>query len=212
MLGPTHRALAVTAATGVSVACSAPMLGAAVIITTAWHTACLPDRLEKLGGRHRTWTHWLLTTILTALLVSGVVFGALYGLSELARDRMPGEAGARFADTIYVNAVGWGVLIALGALCGTVMHTLADACTISGTPLLGPFTRRDLHLMPPGLRTCTGQTVTHPDGTKERTWDMTGGERNWLLGAWATTVLLLALHWAPHLHDVFGDLPAPPGT
>lgn len=207
MLAPTHRALAVTAATGVSVAASAPLATAVVIAWAAWVTARLPDRMERwFHAPHRWWTHFLLTTI-----TAGTLFGLLiYGIGWVAAAGLAKLLGPGSGDVIAVAlqaALGMGVLCAIGGIVGATSHTLADACTKSGSPLLWPFIRRPLWLMPEDWRTSTGRVVHDPaTGMNIRTREMTRGERHWLHGAWIVTGLLIASRFVPELIAFWREL------
>jgi LexA-binding, inner membrane-associated putative hydrolase len=218
MMGSTHRALAVTAATGVSIAANAEPDAAMFIIGAAWTTARLPDRMEQVfHAKHRTWTHWLLVAILSALTLAAVIFAAGYGLAALAEGRMcngtdaSAQGGCDFAATLAQASAGIAVLVGIGALCGTISHVLSDACTdggSSGVPLLGPFYRQGIWLMPQGLRCLVnpvqrdrhGNPVKDRNGNEQR--EMSGGERCWQTGAWLATGLIVFLHYAPQLRGV----------
>lgn len=89
----------------------------------------LPLRAFAVLASHRGATHWLTTAVLVA-----VAFGVL--------------AAPLGAPAVFVAAVGVG--------CGYVTHVLADACTRSGAPLLGPFSRRRVHLLGSGRTLRTG--------------------------------------------------------
>ena len=80
----------------------------------------LPLQAFAVLASHRGATHWLTTAVLVT-----VAFGML--------------AAPLGATAVFVAAVGVG--------CGYVTHVLADACTRSGAPLLGPFSRRPVHLL-----------------------------------------------------------------
>jgi hypothetical protein len=95
--------------------------------------------------------------------------------------------------------LAFGILVTIGALCGTVTHTLADACTISGVPLAGPFDTRDRHLLPEPLRVRVNPAKRdrHGNVKKDRKGNVkraiTAGERCWQLGAWCATALIVYL-------------------
>jgi membrane-bound metal-dependent hydrolase YbcI (DUF457 family) len=91
----------------------------------------LPDQTEVARIDHRKITHWAVSAV--ALLV-----GVWFGLREAGVD--------------------WDVVsaVVLFAGIGIAGHLLADMLTLAGVPLLGPFWRRDLHLLPRGLRVRTG--------------------------------------------------------
>lgn len=228
MLGPTHRALAVTAATGVSVACSAPLSAAAVIVLAAWTTARLPDRIERIWfwmnrrilrfgphwRRHReNWTHWPTSCALIGAALGAAVYalglGTAAGLTDLIESDHGGldrEARQLVGIAIQGGAI-FGVLVGIGATLGSVQHPLADACTKGGAPLGAPFTRRLMWLMPRGWRVSVGEPLYNPDGTRARdeqgralrSREMTDGEKRWLRGAWLVTGMLVASQFLPEL-------------
>ena len=59
------------------------------------------------------------------------------------------------------------VVVFLGApeggyfLVGYLSHLMLDMMTKSGVPLLGPFTKKRFHLLPPFLRVKTGGAIDH---------------------------------------------------
>jgi hypothetical protein len=197
MMGPTHRALAVTTATGLSVACNASWDTTAVIVGTAYATAKLPDIdcRSWFPADHRTWTHWLLVTIAMALGLGLIVYGIGQGVAHLAQ----GPNGAELRHVGREGGLAFGILVGIGALCGTVTHTLADACTISGVPLAGPFNTKDRHLLPAPLRVRVNPAQRNRKGEIKRTRGgsekraMSLGEWCWLVGAWSVTGLIVYL-------------------
>lgn len=208
MFKPTHQAMAITTAVGGSLAMAAPLPAAIVIVVSARYTAMVPDKMEKLFmvkmSNHRTWTHWLLTCVAAGVAIGLIIYGLGYGSSELIRDRMHGHDGRHLAHIIYISGAGYGVLIGIGAVIGSVMHSLADACTIGGVPLLGPFYRKKIWLMPEGLRCGVGKKVEDEDGKMVRTFYMTPGEKRWYVLSYLTTAAILFLHFASsmHLHGI----------
>lgn len=78
---------------------------------------------------HRGATHWLLSAAVATIVLAGA-----------ARALWPPLA----------------LPIAIGAGCGYCAHLLADACTPHGAPLVGPFSGRCVHLLPPRMRLGTG--------------------------------------------------------
>jgi len=98
--------------------------------------ARLPGRVLRLPltifaafAQHRGATHWLLSGAATTIVLASTA-GALWPPLTLP--------------------------VAIGAGCGYCAHLLADACTPHGAPLLGPFSARRVHLLPPRMRVVTG--------------------------------------------------------
>lgn len=85
--------------------------------------------LRLLGVKHRGLTHTGLVAALT--LVAAVIVGRHFG----------------FADT--------GLAFGLGYLS----HLIADGMTLTGIPLLTPFYRKHIHLLPKPLRVRTGSAA-----------------------------------------------------
>lgn len=197
MMGPTHRALAVPVALGAGAALHATMDATAVIALAAWATAKLPDIdcRSWFPADHRTWTHWLLTAILASLGLGLIVYGIGQGVAQLAQ----GPNGADLRHVSREGGLAFGILVGIGALCGTVTHALADACTISGVPLAGPFDTKDRHLLPEPLRVRVNPAKRNRKGEIKRTRGgsekraMSLGEWCWLVGAWSTTGLIVYL-------------------
>lgn len=213
MLKPTHRALATTTAVGVAVVTTPPIIAAISFVAVARTCAMLPDKMEKwffVGqDNHRTWTHWLITCIISGICLGLIVYGIGYGASEIAESRMclKGRCDSNARDvvtSIYQFGIIGAYLVGAGAIIGAVIHSLADACTLSGVPLFGPFTKRKFWLMPEGMRTRTGEIKTTLLRGKPKPFQMTAGERNWLLGSYIAMALLLFLHFAPYLRDMHG--------
>lgn len=100
-------------------------------VAVAYAASRLPDQLEIARIDHRKITHWVLTVV--ALLA-----GLWLGLAEAGVSRVVVDAVVLFA--------GIGIL----------GHLWADGITLAGVPFLGPFWRRDLHLLPRRLRVRTG--------------------------------------------------------
>ena len=85
--------------------------------------------LRMIGVKHRGATHFGLTTLL--LLFGATLIGRYLGYPDL------------------------GVAFGLGY----ISHILADALTKSGVPLLWPFYRKSIHLLPKAFRIRTGGSV-----------------------------------------------------
>lgn len=60
---------------------------------------------------------------------------------------LAGAAHALWPPLVLPIAIGFG--------CGYCAHLIADACTPHGAPLLGPFSARRVHLLPPVCRVPT---------------------------------------------------------
>jgi hypothetical protein len=193
---------------------SLPIVAAVVVVGTARGCAMLPDKMEKylFVKEHRTWTHYLITCLISGVVLGLIVYGLGYGSSELLHSRMcthgAHHACDRHARGVIKNVYELGTLgaylVGMGAMIGAVVHTLADACTLSGTPLLGPFSKKDRHLMPEGMRTRTGEIKTTLLRGKPEPFQMTAGERRWLIMSYVTTAAILFLHFAPYIKEVSG--------
>ena len=85
----------------------------------------LPMTAFAGSAEHRGATHWLLSAAAATILLAGA-------------------AGALWPPLVLPVAIGVG--------CGYCAHLLADACTPHGAPLLGPFSARRVHLLPPLYR------------------------------------------------------------
>jgi len=85
--------------------------------------------LRLLGVKHRGLTHTGLAA--AVILVAGVLVGSRFG----------------FADV--------GLAFGLGYLS----HLIADGLTLTGIPLLAPFYRKNIHLLPKPLRIRTGSAA-----------------------------------------------------
>jgi membrane-bound metal-dependent hydrolase YbcI (DUF457 family) len=100
-----------------------------VVARLAGRVLRLPMTIFATVANHRGATHWLLSA-----------------------------AAATFFLTAAAGAV-WPALtlpVTIGVGCGYGAHLLADACTPHGVALLGPFSARRIHLLPPRLRVATG--------------------------------------------------------
>ena len=91
--------------------------------------ARLPMTLFALVARHRGATHWLTTAVATSAVCAAA------------------------AAAVWVNLA---LPVGVGVGCGYCAHLIADACTPHGAPLLGPFNRQCVHLLPHGHRIRTG--------------------------------------------------------
>lgn len=100
-------------------------------VAIAYAASRLPDQLEVGGIDHRTVTHWPLTA-------GALLTGLWFGLAQLDHGQ------SAVAIVVLFVAVGY------------VGHLLADGITLAGLPFLGPFLKRDFHLLPRQLRLRTG--------------------------------------------------------
>jgi len=205
-----HRTVGLAVGVGTSVALSAPLAGAAVIALTARGGSMIPDYMERWFGveqrDHRTWTHWLATTILVGLALGAVVYGIGYGAETLVHNNMEGREARHLARVLHEASVGMGILVAIGVTVGAMSHSLIDACTVGGVPLCGPFTKRKMWVVPRGLRTEVGDKEAERAG---RPFTPTVGEKRWTLLANLTTLGLIVLTFAPHVVDFLNKHQAP---
>jgi hypothetical protein len=135
-----------------------PLEGAVVLTAVAILTSSQPDRVEKrLGWDHRTKGHYLSTTFAMALVPAAVfavasLLGAMFVVDRLGPDSQ--DLGRSLVGLGFVLAI----LIGCGRLVGISMHTVADAFTLDGSPLGGPWDRtaggevRKRHLSPRFMR------------------------------------------------------------
>jgi membrane-bound metal-dependent hydrolase YbcI (DUF457 family) len=141
-------------------ATAARPLACAAAIAAAVYASRLPD-VDEPGARIHRRTRLERRHFLAATL--GTVLRAPLWLLSLA----PHRGFTHWLTTGALVAVACGALAALvmpvlsvpvmlGVACGYLAHTLADACTPSGAPLLGPFSMRRVHLLPRRLRIVTG--------------------------------------------------------
>lgn len=133
MMGPTHVAIGTTTALGVVAVASPELMHGVILVAAAVGSSKMPDQLEVFGLRHRGPTHWLLTATLVCLVV-GVVAGMV----------------------VQTEPYAWWILA--GVAVGYGMHIAADCCTVSGVPVLGPFRKRPVWLLPRGWRFVTGKS------------------------------------------------------
>jgi membrane-bound metal-dependent hydrolase YbcI (DUF457 family) len=89
----------------------------------------LPMTIVAAVVQHRGATHWLLSGAATTIVLAGA------------------------AEALWPPLA---LPVAIGAGCGYGAHLLADGCTPHGAPLLGPFSSRCVHLLPPRMRVMTG--------------------------------------------------------
>jgi membrane-bound metal-dependent hydrolase YbcI (DUF457 family) len=130
MMGRTHQLIGATTAYTITAIADTRPIPTITTVLAAIAASRLPDTDLWLPGiRHRGPTHWIVTGIVVTTFVLFVA--ALF---------LPASAG----------------YIAGGFAIGYGMHIVADACTLAGVPALAPFTGRDIHLLPTGMRVRTG--------------------------------------------------------
>lgn len=144
-----HRMIGAATAVGVSALVGLPLSSLMITVPSAVSSAVLPDRAERgpLGLweiKHRTKTHWISSCILMALVPAIIFAISLHELTPLAREHLPHGVVSYLSQGVVMFLI----LFAIGRLCGCISHTLADATTISGSPLWGPWSKRDIHLFP----------------------------------------------------------------
>lgn len=89
----------------------------------------LPVTVFAAVVKHRGTTHWLLSGVAVTIILAAM-------------------AGAMWRPLASPVVIGMG--------CGYLAYLIVDACTPRGTPLLGPFSVRRVHLLPSRLRMRTG--------------------------------------------------------
>lgn len=121
----------------------------------------LPD-IDQRGARIHRRTQFERRSI-TVALAGGVLRLPMTIFAALAKHRgathwLLSGAAATIVLAAAAGAISPGLTlpVAIGTGCGYSAHLLADACTPHGAPLLGPFSTRRVHLLPPGHRMVTG--------------------------------------------------------
>lgn len=163
MTGHTHRAVGTCVATGLTVGSGQPPEVCLVVVGVAYMTSRFPDKIERpLGLDHRTVSHWpLLMLGLAALISFAVPLAAVEAAQAVA-------AGSTSSGRVERAAEPYAALIAVGFAVGTVMHIVGDALTRGGVPLLGPFDRKDRHLLPQPFLIYVHEEVTDMFGRPVR--------------------------------------------
>lgn len=110
------------------------------------------DRLLRKLQVHRRWTHYVFATgVPIAVIVGAAALGALAGAATLLLMAAEGIAPDR-QMTIPGEAWGWAAWIAIfaafGAFVGYALHSYLDGWTEMGSPMLGPWCDRRLHVIP----------------------------------------------------------------
>jgi membrane-bound metal-dependent hydrolase YbcI (DUF457 family) len=157
----THEAIGAAATLAV---CAAMDSGAAVA-TGAFCASLLGSRLpdaDQRGARIHRRTRLERRSVGAALLLGVLrlpmtIFACVTKHREATHWLLSGAA-ATIVLTVAVGAA-WTPLrlpVMIGLGCGYSSHVVADACTPSGAPLLGPFSVRHVHLLPPRGRMATG--------------------------------------------------------
>ncbi len=161
MRNRTHEAIGAAATLAVCAAVNSGALVAAGAVGASLLGSRLPDA-DQLGSRIHRRTR-LERRSLPAGLAGRLLRLPMTLFAALAKHRGPthwllSAATATIALTAAAGAL-WPQLappVAVGIGCGYGAHVLADACTPHGAPLLGPFSRRRVHLLPPRCRVATG--------------------------------------------------------
>ncbi|MDQ3678391.1 MAG: metal-dependent hydrolase [Actinomycetota bacterium] len=157
----THEAVGAAATLAVCVAADSGALVATGAVGVSLLGSRLPD-VDQLGARIHRRTR-LERRNLTARLIGGVLRLPVTIFAALAAHR--GATHWLLSGTVVMIALAaaagavWPPIalpVAIGTGCGYLAHLLADACTPHGAPLLGPFSRRRVHLLPSGRRVLTG--------------------------------------------------------
>ena len=163
MRNMTHEAVgaAVTLAVCGSVDSGRLAAAAAAAVCASLLGSRLPDADQRGTRIHRRTR--LERRRLIAALAGGALRLPMIAFAGLAQHRGATHwlLSAATATIILVGAAGvlWPPLVlpvAIGVGCGYCAHLLADACTPHGAPLLGPFSARRVHLLPPSFRVPTG--------------------------------------------------------
>lgn len=198
MTGRTHRAIAATGATTAWAVGDLTVFAGLTVLAGAVLNASGPDRVEKWFGtreetrmdwkrqvevtvrvarvKHRTWTHWLPSAFLPALLALVAVHyltGAFVRLGTA-------ERGAERLNE-WAAAAPWA--FAGGVLIGWWLHSLADATTDYGCWLI---LRRRVHIVPEWLR-----ITVYNDENKPSV-----GDRAYRLAAVVVTCVIVGLQVA----------------
>jgi membrane-bound metal-dependent hydrolase YbcI (DUF457 family) len=145
MQGVNHKRIGAGVAIVAGHASGLPIVPALAVGVISYAASPLPDIDQKLPLiKHRTITHWISTCLLFA------AFWALMTDWFLVTniDAVP-YIGVYLAEWLPM-------IIGLGLAIGCVAHTLADSLTIMGSPLAGPLSRKNFHLLPAGLRVRVG--------------------------------------------------------
>lgn len=161
MRNMTHEAVGAAVTLAACAAVDSGRLAAAAAVCASLLGSRLPD-VDQPGTRiHRR------TRLECRSLIAGLAGGAL----RLPMTAFAGSAQHRGATHWLLSAAAatiilagaacalWPPLVlpvAIGVGCGYCAHLLADACTPHGAPLLGPFSARRVHLLPPFCRVPTG--------------------------------------------------------
>jgi membrane-bound metal-dependent hydrolase YbcI (DUF457 family) len=157
----THEAIGAAATLAVCEAVHSGGLVAAGAVGASLLGSRLPDA-DQLGSRIHRRTR-LERRSLVVRLAGGVLRLPMTLFAALAKHRgathwLLSAATVTVALTVLAGAL-WPQLaapVAIGIGCGYGAHLLADACTPHGAPLLGPFSARRFHLLPPRCRGATG--------------------------------------------------------
>ena len=161
MRNMTHEAVGAAVTLAVCAAVGTGPLAAAAAVCASLLGSRLPDA-DQPGTRIHRRTRLERRSLIVSL-AGGVLRLPMTAFAELAQHRGATHwlLSAAAATFILIGAAGalWPALVvpvAIGVGCGYCAHLLTDACTPYGAPLLGPFTARRFHLLPPLYRIPTG--------------------------------------------------------
>ncbi len=161
MKNVTHETVGATGALAVCTIASADILTTAGCVLVSVLGSRLPD-VCQLGSKIHRKTSWERRNPLVAL--AGFVLRLPMKLfAVLAQHRgsthwLSTGAVLTAACAVAASAVDFRLLlpVAAGLGAGYTLHLLADACTPHGVPLLGPFTKKKVHLLSKQHRIPTG--------------------------------------------------------
>ncbi len=175
MRGKTHATVAATLGLGLSLALQSPGNGWLVGTALAGLGGLLPDidepkstighspRILARGATNKS-RRGSLFRVLTRVL-GELLTGLVQALATVIRE-LTGHRGATHwllaALIVALPAIAFlGPHAGLYLGAGYLSHLALDMLTRSGIPLLGPFSKRRLHLLPKPLRVRTGGPLDH---------------------------------------------------
>lgn len=148
----THKLVGAAAGGAIGTGMGIPPAGAAMLAWIAWRSSTFPDKVEgPTFAKHRTWTHWISTLLAFSVVAGAIPVYAGKGVVWLIHSRLSG----RTHDLIVtVTGISWGlaIIVSFGFFIGALMHTLADAASEWGSPLLGPIYRERVWIVPRWLQ------------------------------------------------------------
>lgn len=161
MRNRTHEAIGAAVTLGVCAIADSGGLVATGAVCASLLGSRLPDvdlRGARIHRRTRLERRSIIARLAGRLLRLPMTTFAAFANHRGATHWLLSAAAATFLLTAAAGAV-WPALtlpVAIGVGCGYGAHLLADACTPHGVPLLGPFSARRIHLLPPRRRVATG--------------------------------------------------------